>query len=168
MCWDAQAQKQNCSASPLCDAAVPQSLREILFKWVPHCRKWSQGHSVFTSWVPNMSGTRLTCKKFDPSRHVFQVGPPLPSLGVDGPDLPGRISVERPVTPRCGRHLPSSRPGSPRWSAPSPTEIGLGCDAKIFSIPSATPPADLCMAAYEPHTSPYTSPYEPVCLQRLP
>ena len=63
MCWDAQAQRRNRSASPLRDAAVPQSLREILFKWVPRCRKRSQGHSVFTSGVPNMSGTRLTCKK---------------------------------------------------------------------------------------------------------
>ena len=82
MCWDTRAQRRNRSASPLRDAAVPQSFREILFKWVPHRRKWSQGHSVFTSGVPNMSGTRLTCKKFDPSRHVFQVGPPSLLLGL--------------------------------------------------------------------------------------
>ena len=81
----------------------------------------------------------------------FSGGTPLPSLGVDGPDLPGRISVERPIAPRCGRHLPSSRPGSLRWSAPSPTEIGLGCDAKFFSVPSATPP----LTGVRPHTSPY-------------
>ena len=160
MCWDARAQRRNRSASPLHDAAVPQSLREILFKWVPRRRKRSQGHSVFTSGVPNMSGTRLTCKKFDPSSTRFSGGTPLPSLGVDGPDLPGRISVEHPVAPRRGRHLPSLRPGSPRWSAPSPTEIGLGCDAKIFSVPSTTPPLT-CVR-------PCKSPYEPVCLQRLP
>ena len=82
MCWDARAQRRNRSASPLRDAAVPQSLREILFKWVPRRRKRSQGHSVFTSGVPNMSGTRLTCKKFDPSRRVFQVGPPSLLLGL--------------------------------------------------------------------------------------
>ena len=151
MCWDTQAQRRNTSASPLRDAAVPQSLRVILFKWVPCRRKRSQGHSVFTSGVPNMSGTRLTCKKFDLSRRVFQLGTPLPSLAVDGPDLPGRISVERLITPRCGRHLPSSRPGSLRWSAPSPTEIRLGCDAKFFSVPSATP----SLTGVRPHTSPY-------------
>ena len=151
MCWDARAQRRNRSASPLHDAAVPQSLREILFKWVPRRRKRSQGHSVFTSGVPNMSGTRLTCKKIDRRRRVFQLGTPLPSLGVDGPGHPGRISVERPITPQCRRHLPSLHPGSPRWSAPSPTEIGLGCDAKFFSVPSATPP----LTSVWPHTSPY-------------
>ena len=82
MCWDARAQRRNRSALPLRDAAVPQSFREILFKWVPRRRKRSQGHSVFTSGVPNMSGTRLTCKKFDPSRRVFQVGPPSLLLGL--------------------------------------------------------------------------------------
>ena len=159
MCWDARAQRRNRSASPLRDAAVPQSLREILFKWVPRRRKRSQGHSVFTSGVPNMSGTRLTCKKINRRRRVFQLGTPLPSLGVDGPGLPGRISIERPIAPRRHRHLPSSRPGSPRWSAPSPTEIGLGCDAKFFSVPSATPP----LTGVRPHTSPY----EPVRLQHF-
>ena len=159
MCWDARAQRRNRSASPLRDAAVPQSLREILFKWVPRHRKRSQGHSVFTSGVPNMSGTRLTCKKINRRQHVFQLGTPLPSLGVDGPGLPGRISIERPITPPHHRHLPSLRLGSPRWSAPSPTEIGLGCDAKFFSVPSATPP----LTGVRPHTSPY----EPVRLQRF-
>ena len=62
--------------------AVPQSLREVSFKWVPRHRKRSQGHSVFTSGVPNMSGTRLTCKKIDLSRRVFQVGPPSLLLGL--------------------------------------------------------------------------------------
>ena len=147
----ARAQRRNRSASPLRDVAVLQSFREILFKWVPHHRKRSQGHSVFTSGVPNMSGTRLTCKKINLEATHFSARDPLPSLGVDGPGLPGRISIERPIAPRRRRHLPSSRPGSPRWSAPSPTEIGLGCDAKFFSVPSATPP----LTGVRPHMSPY-------------
>ena len=76
MCWDTWAQRRNRSASPLRDAAVPQSLREILFTWVPCHRKRSQGHSVFTSGVPNMSGTRLTCKKINRRWHIFQLGTP--------------------------------------------------------------------------------------------
>ena len=82
MCWDTRAQRRNRSASPLHDVAVPQSFREILFKWVQRHRKRSQGHSVFTSEVPNMLGTRLTCKKFNPSQCIFQVGPPSLLLGL--------------------------------------------------------------------------------------
>ena len=82
MCWDARAQRRNRSASPLRDAAASWSLREIFFKWVPHRGKQSQGCSVFTSGVPNMSGTRLTWKKFDWSQCVFQLGPPSLLLGL--------------------------------------------------------------------------------------
>ena len=97
-----------------------------------------------------MSGTRLTCKKFDWSRRVFQLGPPSLLLGLVGPGLPGRISIECPVAPRCHRHLPSSRPGSLRWSAPSSIEIELGCDATFLSVPSPTPPWPSRTATYEP------------------
>ena len=82
MCWDTWAQRQNRSASPLRDATASWSLREIFFKWVPHHGKRLQGRSVFTSGVPNMSGTRLTWKKFDWSRHVFQLGPPSLLFGL--------------------------------------------------------------------------------------
>ena len=116
---------------------------------MPRRGKQSQGCSVFTSGVPNISGTRLTWKKFDWSLRVFQLGSPSPSLGVDGPGLPGRISIEHPITQRHRRCVPSSWPGSLRFFAPSPIEIELGCDAKFFSIPSATPPLTGHTARYE-------------------
>ena len=40
-------------------------------------------------------------------------------------------------------------PGSLRWFTPSPIEIGLGCDAKFFSLLSATPPPTSRMARYK-------------------
>ena len=148
MCWDARAQRRNHSVMPHHDTVASQSLREILFKWVPHHGKWLQRHSIFTSGVPNMSGTRLPCKRLDRRRCIFQLGTPLPSLGVDGPGLPGRNSIECPITPRCHRHMPSSQLGSPRWSAPSSIEIQLGCNPTFFSVPSPTPLRTSHLATY--------------------
>ena len=97
-----------------------------------------------------MSGTRLTCKKFDWSRRVFQLGPPSLLLGLMAQASLEEFQLSAPVAPRRRRHLPSSRPGSLRWSAPSPIEIGLGCDATFFSVPNPTPPCPSRTAAYEP------------------
>ena len=151
MCWDAQAQRQNCSASPLCDTAVPQSLREILFKWVPHCRKWSQGHSVFTSGVPNMSGTRLTCKKFDLRRHVFQVGPPSLLLVLMAQTTLEEFQLSAPSPhdvvdtcrlhgrgPRGGLHQVQLKSGWAATQSVSPFRVLL-----------------LLLTSVRPHTSPY-------------
>ena len=97
-----------------------------------------------TCWVPGSLGKKLI------GVYAFFSWDPLPSLGVDGPGLPGRISIEHPVTPRRRRHVPSSWPESLMWFTPSPIEIELGCDAKFFSVPSTTPPPTGRMARYEP------------------
>ena len=115
-----------------------------------HVMENSAGMFCFHIWGPKHVGYQAHLEKIWLELMHFSAGTPLPSLGVDGPGLPGRISIEHPITPQRHRHVPSSRPGSLMWFTPSPIEIELGCDAKFFSVPSTTPPSTGRMARYEP------------------
>ena len=62
-------------------------------------QKTVTGTFRFHIWGPKHVGHQAHLQKINRRPRVFQLGTPLPSLGVDGPGLPGRISIERPIAP---------------------------------------------------------------------
>ena len=102
----------------------------------------------FHIWGPKHVRHQAPLQKTRSEVMHFSAETPFPSLGVDGPGLPGRNSIECPVTPRCCRHMLSSQLGSPRWSASSSIEIQSGYDPTFFSVPSPTPLRTSPLATY--------------------